>query len=121
MGDASVNVIASNAGEAIHATGRALAVHEWSHGAMDGPPLHVHHHDDEAWYVLEGALHFELGDRTVEVGAGGCMFVPGGVPHSFGSAGDVRYLVITTPRVLALIEALHAGPAADAEVAVYRQ
>jgi mannose-6-phosphate isomerase-like protein (cupin superfamily) len=121
MGDSPDNAIASNPGEAIHATGRAFEVHEWSHGAMAGPPLHVHHHDDEAWYVLEGTLHFELGDRSVDVGAGGCMLVPGGVPHSFGSPGNVRYLIITTPRILALIDALHAASATIDEAAIYRQ
>ena len=28
-------------------------------------PLHVHHADDEAWYVLEGELGFRLGDEEV--------------------------------------------------------
>lgn len=27
-------------------------------------PLHVHHADDEAWYVLEGVLRFRIGDDT---------------------------------------------------------
>ena len=27
-------------------------------------PLHVHHADDEAWYVLEGVLRFRLGDES---------------------------------------------------------
>jgi len=120
MSDGGAVPVVAMPGEAIHASGQAIAVHEWSHGAMVGPPLHVHHHDDEAWYVLEGTLHFELGDRSVDVGAGGCMFVPAGVRHTFGSPGAVRYLIVTTPRVLALIDALHRDPNDD-EAVVYRR
>lgn len=29
-------------------------------------PLHKHHNDDEAWYVLEGTLGFQIGDTIVE-------------------------------------------------------
>ena len=33
-------------------------------------PFHLHHHDDEAWYVLEGALRVRVGDQEVETRAG---------------------------------------------------
>lgn len=29
-------------------------------------PLHFHHHDDEAWYVLEGTLGVRVGDEEIE-------------------------------------------------------
>ncbi|MHB8470879.1 MAG: cupin domain-containing protein [Gaiellaceae bacterium] len=38
-------------------------------------PLHVHHRDDEAWYVLSGKLGFQLDSEAVEVGAGGGMLI----------------------------------------------
>jgi mannose-6-phosphate isomerase-like protein (cupin superfamily) len=34
------------------------------------PPLHVHHRDDETFYVLEGELTLFLGGRQIQVGAG---------------------------------------------------
>jgi mannose-6-phosphate isomerase-like protein (cupin superfamily) len=36
----------------------------------DGPPLHVHANEDEAWYLLEGDLRFKLGEETETASAG---------------------------------------------------
>jgi mannose-6-phosphate isomerase-like protein (cupin superfamily) len=56
-------------------TGAALAIAEWT-DAGDGyspprhiAPLHVHHDDDEAWYVLDGTLSLLLDGREVEASA----------------------------------------------------
>ena len=67
--------------------------------------LHVHHADDEAWHVLEGVLRFRFVDRTVGVAAGGTVFVPAGVAHTY-EALDARYLIVFTPRLAALIHEL---------------
>lgn len=107
-------------GGPISAKGRTLEVHEWAHGSMDGPPLHVHHNDDEAWHVLEGELHFRFADGTRTAMAGDTVFVPSGVAHTFGSPSDVRYLIITTPNVRELIDALHA-PDAGEHAAIYER
>ena len=45
-------------------------------------PLHVHEHEDEAFYVLEGEHEFQVGERTHRVGPGGVVFAPRGIPHS---------------------------------------
>jgi mannose-6-phosphate isomerase-like protein (cupin superfamily) len=79
-------------------------------------PLHVHHADDEAWYVLEGCLRFRLGDEVVEVGAGGGVMAPKGTPHAYGNArpGELaRYLLVITPRIRDLVRALHEPGARD--------
>jgi mannose-6-phosphate isomerase-like protein (cupin superfamily) len=79
-------------------------------------PLHVHHADDEAWYVLEGALRVRLGEETVEAGAGAAVLAPKGTPHAYGNArrGErVRYLLVMTPKIRALVQALHAPGATD--------
>lgn len=71
------------AGGGVDARGTRFEVREWAHGPMDGPPLHVHHSDDEAWHVLEGTLHFRFADDTSEVGEGATVFVPRVLPtHS---------------------------------------
>jgi cupin domain len=73
-------------------------------------PLHVHHADDEAWYVLEGALGFIRGDERLEARAGSAVLVPGGVPHAFwnATAGErTRYLIVMTPKIAALVAAIH--------------
>lgn len=112
--------IISRTGTPVHAIGRDLEVHEWSHGPMDGPPIHVHHADDEAWHVLEGTLRFTFADGWTDVEAGGSVLVPAGVAHTFGSTGDVRYLIIGPHRIFALIAALHAEHEDD-EADIYRQ
>jgi mannose-6-phosphate isomerase-like protein (cupin superfamily) len=76
--------------------------------------MHVHHDDDEAWHVLDGVLRFRFADRTLDAPAGTTVFVPAGVAHTFFNPGpgEASYLIITTPRVLALIDALHTPDAA---------
>ena len=54
-------------------------------------PLHVHHEDDEAWYVLEGALRFRLGEETFEVGAGGGVLAPKGPRTHMAMHGVARW------------------------------
>jgi hypothetical protein len=100
---------------------------EWSDpGGVTGPDrpiagLHVHHEDDEAWYVLEGTLGFRIGDETVEAPAGSAVFAPHGTPHSYWNAGDglARYILVVPPRILSLIAALHEPGVKDYE-AVWR-
>jgi mannose-6-phosphate isomerase-like protein (cupin superfamily) len=91
-------------------------VAEWRDaGAPPGPPrwiapLHLHHHDDEAWYVLEGKLCVKVGDHTVEAAAGAAVLVPRGTPHTYWNPdpAPVRYLLIMTPTIHQLIQAIHA-------------
>lgn len=63
------------------------------------PPLHVHHREDEAFYVLEGDLTMRCGDRTFRAGPGAFVFLPRDVPHSFVVEGDTpaRMLTLLSP------------------------
>jgi mannose-6-phosphate isomerase-like protein (cupin superfamily) len=72
-------------------------------------PLHVHHKDDEAWYVLRGTLGFRLGDEEFEAGPGSAVLARRGTPHTYRNAGDVEaeYLLVMPPRIAALIDAIH--------------
>ena len=93
----------------IAAIGQSFDLYEWTGG---GPGyLHVHYADDEAWHILEGTLTFRFVDREVEASAGTSVFVPAGVPHDYyEAAGPTRYLIVLTPRLRALVAALHAAP-----------
>ena len=64
---------------------------------MEGP-LHVHHREDEAFWILEGSVTLEVGDTTIEASAGDYAFGPRGIPHRYtvGDAG-CRMLFICTP------------------------
>ncbi|MEX1255490.1 MAG: cupin domain-containing protein [Dehalococcoidia bacterium] len=53
-----------------------------------GPPLHIHQRNDEAFFVLEGNLRFRVGEETVTVGPGGFVFVPAGTAHSFANDSE---------------------------------
>lgn len=93
----------------LSAVGQSFCIEEWSGSGPDY--LHIHHADDEAWYILEGILTFKFIDREVLVAAGTSVFVPAGVAHAYYEAhGPTRYLIILTPRLRELIAALHAAP-----------
>ena len=64
-----------------------------------GPPLHVHHREDEAFYVVEGRFLYECGDRRAEGGPGTYVFLPRDLPHCFQNIGDTagRMVAICQP------------------------
>jgi uncharacterized cupin superfamily protein len=96
--------------------GRDFTIAEWSddgQSSQERPiaPLHLHRADDEAWFVLEGALGFARGRERLVARTGAGVVVPRGVPHAYWNASDARtrYLIVMPPRIAALIEALHEG------------
>ena len=62
-------------------------------------PLHVHHAEDEAWYVLDAEFRFRLDDEIHSRPAGSFIFIPRGTAHCWQNVGDepARVLVIFTP------------------------
>jgi mannose-6-phosphate isomerase-like protein (cupin superfamily) len=119
------------AGQVMGSVDDAFVIVEWRDpGGPPGPPRliaprHVHHRDDEAWYVLEGTLRVQVGKEEVEARAGAGVFVPRGTPHTYWNPdpAPVRYLLIMTPNIYALIQAIHALPdrTPAAVEAVFRQ
>jgi quercetin dioxygenase-like cupin family protein len=63
------------------------------------PPLHVHHREDESFYVLEGELTLQCGEKRFRASAGAFVFLPRDVPHTFVVEGDrpARMLTLLTP------------------------
>lgn len=122
----SNSFVSSLAGQQLGGADSDFVIVEWSDSGDSGwewiAPLHVHHKDDEAWYVLEGGLRFRFGDDIFEVGPGGGAMAPKGTPHAYGNArrGQVaRYLLVITPKILSLIRALHEPQATD-HAAIFR-
>jgi len=103
-------------GKVLGSVDHSFAVAEWSDpgGPPGSPryiaPWHVHHNDDEAWYVLEGALCVQAGEQRVELQAGSGILVPRGTPHTYWNPGPgrVRYLLMMPPAILRLIQQIHA-------------
>ena len=64
-----------------------------------GSPYHVHHNEDESFYVLEGQIRFFSGGQSWVLGPGGFAFLPRDVPHRFRPGGAVasRTLLLATP------------------------
>jgi mannose-6-phosphate isomerase-like protein (cupin superfamily) len=113
-------LISSLRGHELGGTGNDFVVAEWSDTGESEwewiAPMHIHHSDDEAWYVLEGALRFRMGEEVFEAPPGAAVLAPKGTPHAYGNARRgqlVRYLLVMTPRIHALVEALHAPGAGD--------
>ena len=75
----------------------------------------MHHSDDEAWIVLGGELGFRVGEEERTVRAGESLLVERGTPHSYWNPAraPARYLLVMTPRIHALIDALHSGARED--------
>lgn len=61
-------------------------------------PLHTHHREDEAFWILEGDVTLQIGDMIIEAHTGDYAFGPRDVPHRYtvGAAG-CRMLFICTP------------------------
>jgi len=64
-------------------TNDALSVVEALCPAGFGPPPHLHHHDDEAFYVLEGQMTVTCGEQTWTAAPGSFVLLPRGIPHAF--------------------------------------
>jgi hypothetical protein len=88
----------------VSAAGDTLVIREWTDS---GPSyLHIHHCDDEAWYVLEGCLRFRFEHGDVDALAGTTVFVPAGLAHTYKVMEPSRYLIFLTPRLDRLIARL---------------
>jgi mannose-6-phosphate isomerase-like protein (cupin superfamily) len=61
-------------------------------------PLHVHHQEDEGFWIIEGEMTFYVGDQTIKARPGSFLFGPKGVPHAFTvDSGPARLLLILSP------------------------
>jgi mannose-6-phosphate isomerase-like protein (cupin superfamily) len=65
----------------------------------EGPqPLHVHHREDEGFWILEGEVTFEVGEQTIKASPGSFVFGPKDVPHRYTvESGPARMLFVISP------------------------
>jgi mannose-6-phosphate isomerase-like protein (cupin superfamily) len=80
-------------------TGGAYSLFEVATQSGSGPPPHIHHREDEAFYVLEGEYEFLVEGRTISAGAASLIYIPKGNLHTHRNIGEGigRMLVSQTP------------------------
>ena len=64
-----------------------------------GPPPHIHHFEDESFYILEGTATFQANGQTIHAKPGDFIHIPRGTVHSLRNDGDgpARALIIISP------------------------
>lgn len=79
-------------------TAGRVAVVETLAARGSGSPLHVHHREDEWFYVTEGELTFWVGGQVITAPAGSFVYGPRDIPHTFTvSSEQARFLLVTEP------------------------
>src|ERR1700683_1749222 len=53
-------------------------------------PYHVHHAEDESFYVTEGEVTFICGGKKQKAGPGAYVFGPREIPHGFRVEGPAQ-------------------------------
>jgi quercetin dioxygenase-like cupin family protein len=79
-------------------TGGAFAQFEVDDPRGSGPPVHIHHDEDETFYILDGTVTMFVGDERIDLVAGDYCFGPRGIPHAYLVTSErARMLVTTSP------------------------
>lgn len=102
----------------------ALFAMEQHSAKAGGPPLHVHHEQDEFWYVISGEYVFQVGSARFRAQAGDCLLGPRDLPHAYAFVGpsDGRILIAFTPagKIQEYFERPRTPGAYVADAALYR-
>src|SRR5215831_6064350 len=79
-------------------TGNAFSQLVMDEPRGSGTPVHIHHHEDETFYILEGQVRMFSGDERIDLDAGDYFFVPRGVVHAYLVRSErARMLVTISP------------------------
>ena len=79
-------------------TGNAFSQLVMDEPRGSGTPIHIHHNEDETFYVLEGRVTMFSGDERIDLEAGDYFFVPRGVVHAYLVRSErARMLVTISP------------------------
>lgn len=80
-------------------TGKSLGLIEQVAPPGFAAPPHVHHGEDEAFYVVSGSATFHCGEQTIEGGPGSFVWLPRDVAHWFEvhPGAPARLLQLNTP------------------------
>jgi quercetin dioxygenase-like cupin family protein len=77
--------------------GRVAVTENWAPRGH-GSPLHVHHNEDEWFYVLSGELTFWVDGQVITAADGAFVYGPRDVPHTFTvTSEEARFLLVIEP------------------------
>lgn len=79
--------------------GGLFIVQHANHDRKGGPPFHVHHNEDEWFYVLEGEYVVQVESEQFRLKAGDSILGPREIPHTWAFVGDKpgRILIAFAP------------------------
>ena len=69
-------------------TGGDLCIYDTRRSSKGGPALHLHHAQDEWFYVVRGEFIAKVGDDVLRLGPGDSAFAPRKIPHTFSMVGE---------------------------------
>ena len=80
-------------------TGGAFSVTYQLTPSGHATPYHLHHEEDEAFYVIDGEFTFICDGKKTVLGPGGYIFLPRKIPHGVRctSATPSTILILATP------------------------
>ena len=80
-------------------TGGDLCIYDTFRESKGGPALHLHHEQDEWFYVIKGEFIVKVGEDTFTLRAGDSAFAPRTIPHAFAkiNEGEGQVLVLFQP------------------------
>src|SRR5688572_10279490 len=74
----------------------AFTVVEQTIQPENGPPPHIHHREDELFYVLEGKFSFMCGDKSDTFESGSFIYIPKHTFHTFKNIGSKQGKLLVT-------------------------
>ncbi|SFM99058.1 Cupin domain protein [Chitinophaga sp. YR627] len=62
------------------------------------PPSHLHEHEDETFYILDGTVNFRIGNKMHTAGPGEAIFAPRMIAHEFTiTSSQLHFITLLTP------------------------
>jgi len=60
-----------------------------------GTPLHIHHFQDEIFFVIEGEYYFQVGEDKYRLSVGDSIFLPRKIPHAWTQVSEKGKMTVT--------------------------
>jgi mannose-6-phosphate isomerase-like protein (cupin superfamily) len=76
-------------------TGGSLYIFQHAGMGKGGPPRHVHHAQDEWFFVIQGIFAMEVGEEKLRLHPGDSVFAPRQIPHAWAHIDDEPGSLIT--------------------------